>query len=108
MGKSKSIISSSNTSASKKKDNIELQLMQVLKTPSFTNEYHDIFDLVIHGDLRIKAVRHSLFSKWKDPHKGRIFFKFNKSIGANTNKLVALVSGLTNLAILEVYLAQKL
>ena len=33
------------------------------------------------------AIRHSLFSKWKDPQKGRKFYKFNKSIGGYTNKL---------------------
>ena len=85
------------------KDNIELQLGKVLKTSGFTNEYHDIFYHVIHGDLGIMGIRHSLFNKWKDPHKGRNYFKSNNSIGAHTNKLVALVSGLENLAKPEVF-----
>ena len=103
MGKRNLTISSSSTSASNKKEILEVQLKQLLKTPGFTNEYQDIFDPVIHGNLGIMAIRHSLFSKWKDPQKGRKFYKYNKSIGAHTNKLAALVGGLANLAVPKVF-----
>ena len=49
------------------------------------------------------AIRHSLFSKWKDLQKGSKFYKYNKSIATHTNKLAALVGGLANLAIPEVF-----
>ena len=103
MGKKKLTTLSSSTSARNKKENLKVQLRQFLKTPSFTDEYHDIFDLVIHGNLGIMAIKYSLFSKWKDSQKGRKFYKFNKSIGAHTNKLAALVSGLANLAVPKVF-----
>lgn len=47
------------------------------------------------------GIKHSLFNKWKDPQKGRNYFNCNKSIGAHTNKLVALVSGLANLVVID-------
>ena len=64
MGITKSKTSSMSASIKEKKDIIELR--QVLQTLGFTNECHDIFDLVIHGDLGIMGIRHSLFNKWKD------------------------------------------
>ena len=103
MGKKKLTISSSSTSARNKKENLEVQLRQLLKTPGFTNEYDDIFGPVIHGNLGIMAIKHSLFSTWKDPKKGIKFYKLNKSIGGYTNKLVALVSGLANLVVPKVF-----
>ena len=103
MGKKKLTISSSSTSARNKKENLEVQLRKLLKTPGFTDEYHDIFDPVIHGNLGIMAIRHSLFSKWKDPQKGSKFYKYNKSIAAHTNKLATLVGRLANLAVPEVF-----
>ena len=101
MGKTKS--KTSRTSASIKEKKTIIELKQVLQTPGFTDECHDIFYPVIHGDSRIMGNRHSLFSKWKDPQKGSKFYKFNKSIGAHTNKLVALVNGLANLVVPEVF-----
>ena len=49
-----------------------------MKTLVFTDEYHDIFYLVIHEDLGNMEIRHSLFRKWKDLHMGRKTFKFTK------------------------------
>ena len=48
-------------------------------------------------------IRNSLFSKWKDPHKGRKYFKFNRSVGTHTNKLAALVSRLVNSVVPKVF-----
>ena len=75
----------------------------MLQTLGLTDECHDIFCHVIHGDFGIMAIRHSLFSKWKDPQKGRIYYKYNSSIGAYTNKLAALVTRLANLIVHEVF-----
>ena len=75
----------------------------MLKTSGFIDEYHDSFYPIIHRDLGIMGVRHSLFNKWKDLQKGRNYFKYNKSIGTHTNKLAALVSGLANLVVLKVF-----
>lgn len=61
MGKTKSKTSSTSASIKEKKDIIELR--QVLQTPGFANECHDIFDLFTHGDLGIMGIRHSLFNK---------------------------------------------
>lgn len=101
MGKKKS--KTSQTSAPIKEKNPIIELRRVLQTPGFTDECHDIFDPIIHGDSEIMAIRHALFSKWKDPQKGRIYYKYNSSIGASTNKLAALVTGLANLAIPQVF-----
>ena len=101
MGKSKSKTSSTSASIKQKKDIIELK--QVLQISSFTDECHDIFYYVIYGDLGIMGIRHSLFSKWKDPQKGRNYYKYNNNIGAHTNKLAALVAGIANLAVLKVF-----
>ena len=49
------------------------------------------------------GIRYSLFNKWKDPQKGRIYYKYNSSIGAHTNKLAALVTGLANLVVPKVF-----
>ncbi len=95
MAKTKSKTSSMSASKKEQKDIIELR--KVLQTPCFTDECHDIFDPIIHGDLGIMRFRRSLFNKWKDPHKGRNYNKYNKIIGQYTNKLNALVSGLANL-----------
>ena len=65
MGKTNSKTSQMSASIKEKKTIIELR--QVLQTPGFTNECHDIFDPVIHGDSGIMEIRHSLFRKWKDP-----------------------------------------
>ena len=64
MSKTKS--KASQTSASIKQKKIVIELRQVLQTPGFTNECHDVSDPVIHGDSRIMGIRHSFFSKWKD------------------------------------------
>ena len=101
MGKIESKTSSMSASIKEKKDIIELN--QVLQTPGFTNECHDVFYPIIHGYLGIMGIRHSLFNKWKDPQKGRNFYKYNSSIHAHTNKLAALVIGLANLTVPEVF-----
>ena len=95
-------------SAPIKEKNTIIELRQVLQTPGFTDECHDIFYPIIHGDSGIMAIRHSLFSKWKDPQKGRIYYKYNSSIRAHKNKLVALVTGLANLVVLEVFPCPKI
>ena len=82
--------------------------MQVPQTPSFTNECHDIFYLVTHGDLGNMGIRHSFFNKWKDPQKGRNYYKYNNSIRAHTNKLVALVTGLAYLVVPKVFPCPKI
>ena len=101
MGKKNSKTSSMRARKKEKKDIIELR--QVLQTPSFTDEYNDIFYHVIHRYLQIMTIRHSLLNKWKDPYMGRNYFKYNRSIGTHTNKLAALVSGLTNLVVPKVF-----
>ena len=106
MGKTKS--KTSQTSAPKKEKNTIIELRQVLQTPGFTDECHDIFYPIIHGDSEIMAIRHALFNKWKDPQKGRIYYKYNSSIGAYTNKLAALVTGLANLIVPKVFPCPKI
>ena len=101
MGKTKSKRSHTSANIKEKKDIIELR--QVLQISSFTFECHDIFYYVIYGDLGIMGIRNSLFNKWKDPQKGRNYYKYNNSIRAHTNKLVALVTRLANLVVLEVF-----
>ena len=90
-------------SASIKEKKTIIELRQMLQTPSFIDECHDIFDPDIHGDFGIMGIRHSLFNKWKDPQKGRDFYKYNNSIRAHTNKLATLVTGLANLIVPEVF-----
>lgn len=106
MGKTKSKTSSTSASIKENKDIIELR--HVLQTPSFTDECRDIFYPIIHGDLGIIRIRNSLFNKWKDPQKGRNYFKYNKTIGTHTIKLVALGSGLANLVVPEVFPCPKI
>ena len=101
MGKKKSKISK--TSAPIKEKNTIIELRQVLQTSGFTDECHDIFYSVIHGDFEIMGIRHSLFNKWKDSQKGINFYKYNNSIHAHTNKLAALVTGLANLVVPKVF-----
>ena len=100
MGKTKSKTYSTSASIKEKKDIIELR--QVLQTPGFTDECHDIFYHVIHGDFGIMGIRHSFFNKWKVPEKGRNYYKYNNNIRAHSNKLATLVTGLANLDVLEV------
>ena len=65
MENTKSKNSSMSASKKQKKDIIELK--QVLQTLGFSDECHDIFYPIIHGDFRIMGIRHSLFNKWKYP-----------------------------------------
>ena len=95
-------------SAPIKEKNTIIELRQVLQTPSFTNECHDIFYPVIHGDSGIVGIRHSLFSKCKYPQKGRSYYKYNNNIGTHTNKLVALVTRLANIIVAEVFPCPKI
>ena len=106
MGKTKSKISSTSGSKKEKKDIIERR--QVLQTPGFTNECHDICYPIIHGDLGIMGIIYSFLNKWKDPQKGRNYFKYNKSIGIQINKLAASVSGLANLGVPKVFPCPKI
>ena len=55
MGKTKS--KTSQTSAPIKEKNTIVELRQVLQTPGFTDECHDIFYPVIHGDFGIMGIR---------------------------------------------------
>ena len=80
----------------------------MLQTLGFTDECHDIFDPVIHGDFGIMGIRHSLFNKWKDPQKGRNYYKYNNNICAHTNKLATLDTGLANLIVPEVFPCPKI
>ena len=106
MGKTKSKTSSTSASIKEKKDIIELK--KVLQIPGFTDECHYIFDPIIHGDFGLMGIRNSLFNKWKDPQKGRNYYKYNNSIRGHTNKLAALVTGLTNLVVPKVFPCPKI
>ena len=63
---------------------------------------------VIHGDLGIMGIKHSLFNKWKDAQMGRIYYKYNNSIRAHSNKLAALVTRLANLDVPKVFPCPKI
>ena len=80
----------------------------MLQTPGFTDECHDIFYPVIHGDFGIMGIRHSLFNKWKHAQKGRMYYKYNNNIWVHTNNLVALVTILANLIVHKVFPCPKI
>ena len=60
-----------------------------LKTPGFSDLFHDIHDPVIHGNKGIMEIRFALEKKWNDPNKASKFCSFNPSVNATVNKIAS-------------------
>ena len=75
----------------------------MLKTPGFSDLFHDIHDPVIHGNKGIMEIRFALENKWNDPNKASKFCSFNPSVNATANKIALWVAGSAHMALPQVF-----
>ena len=80
----------------------------MLKTPSFSDLFHDIHDPVIHGNKGIMELRFALENKWNDPNNASKFCSFNPSVNATANKIAPWVARSAQMALPQVFPCPKI
>ena len=83
-------------------DNLYFDMHKLVKMPCFTNEFHDILDLVIYG-RSIKAIKYAIEDKWNDAQRESKYIKSNTVIGTIVNKVATWTSGIVRLGFPQLF-----
>lgn len=86
------------------------KVTELVKTSGFTDEYHDIFDPVLHGNKRTTQIRFTLQYQWETRTKksanstrGSNWKVYNPKIEVKTNKIALWDVGLGHMMLPQVF-----